>query len=273
MQGVGGGVKRGSWLYCNRSPTAACWPSFISLWCGIGDQYCQIDSISNSALERPYLAMFVQFFVTQSTALLTCINPVNQTIDNVLAGLSGRVEKLQQKYLKFGLQGNSSDEFTRSGSEASITPKNSDGSPLAKQGKKRKGRLDPYQIVLKSRWQHLQARTIPGPLRRQGICPAGSSNIRTCPRKKLRNNTCCSRARIEAIPPYKPNSINKALAIYATRRRSLRTDSGPPPSYLLRLRHFPPPGSVMILPNSLWLWTSFLDRSIHSNSNLRELRR
>ncbi|KAI3240766.1 hypothetical protein DTO012A7_2465 [Penicillium roqueforti] len=79
---------------------------------------------------------------------------LNQTIDNVLAGLSGRVEKLQQKYLKFGLQGNSSDEFTRSGSEASITPKNSDGSPLAKQGKKRKGQ--------NHSWTPEEARDLPG---------------------------------------------------------------------------------------------------------------
>jgi hypothetical protein len=75
---------------------------------------------------------------------------VNQTIDDVLAGLSGRIETLQQKYLMFELQGSISGEFTRIGSEAPITSKNSDISPMAKQGKKRKGRPDPFQIVLQS---------------------------------------------------------------------------------------------------------------------------
>jgi hypothetical protein len=60
------------------------------------------------------------FLITQSTALLTCANPVNQTIDNVLTGLSGRLETLQEKHLMFELQGNILGEFTRIGSEASI---------------------------------------------------------------------------------------------------------------------------------------------------------
>lgn len=41
-------------------------------------------------------------------------------------------------------------------------------------------------------------------------------------RKKLRNSTSCCRARIEALTLYKPSSTNKELAIYATKRISLR---------------------------------------------------
>jgi hypothetical protein len=75
---------------------------------------------------------------------------VNQTIDDVLIGLSGRMEKLQQKYIMFGLKGNISGECTPTGSGATITSKNPDGSSMAKQGRKRKGRPDIYQIVLQN---------------------------------------------------------------------------------------------------------------------------
>jgi hypothetical protein len=90
------------------------------------------------------------FFIARSIALLTYIHPVNQTIDNVLTELSGRMETLQQKYSKSGLQENILGESSRIGSEAPITSKNADGSPMAKQGMKRKGRLGPYPIALQN---------------------------------------------------------------------------------------------------------------------------
>jgi hypothetical protein len=77
--------------------------------------------------------MSPHFLITQSTTPLICANPVNQTIENVLTGLSGRMKKLQEKYLAFGRQGNISGEFTQISSEESI--KNSDGSPMTRQGK------------------------------------------------------------------------------------------------------------------------------------------
>ncbi|KAJ5449500.1 uncharacterized protein N7458_005949 [Penicillium daleae] len=79
---------------------------------------------------------------------------LNQTIDDVLIGLSGRMEKLQQKYIMFGLQGNISGEYTPTGSGATITSKNPDGSPMAKQGRKRKGQ--------NHFWTPEEARGLPG---------------------------------------------------------------------------------------------------------------